>query len=129
MQRRVIEAVLANVLSAPLLALAFAHTELERWWRERPTSIAILLLVGVALSVAGAVMPRRLPLPTLGGVSQFGEVAIGAILGLLFAFVGGVVGWIAADVTLWVLLAWFFLAAFLLGSAQVVLPMYGRRDG
>ena len=110
------------------LGYAFAHSEVVYLWETEPRNVAILAIVGLLLSFAGAMSVRRLPLQRLRASSKLGQVIHGAVVGVLFGLVAGGVGWLAAGASLWAFLLWFFFGAVLVGGARGVLPRKVQRD-
>ena len=129
MRREPLVTALATTIAALPLAYAFAHSELARWWEEQPGSLAALFVIGLVVSIVGALLPSQLRLPRARPTSQIARAVGGGITGILFGIAGGAAGWIAADATLWGLLIWFFLGAFVSSGAQAVLPRRRQHDG
>jgi hypothetical protein len=81
-------------------------------------SLLTLFVLGVFLSVIGAAVVQYLRIPQFRHSSVGGEIIHGGLVGVLFGFAGGGVGWVIAETSLWALLIWFGLGAVLVCAAR-----------
>ena len=128
-RREVLLVTFASSIASIPIAYAFLHREVAEWWHAEPGNLAILFIVGLLLSFAGAVLTGHVPFSRLRPSSQLGHLIYGGIVGILFGLGAGGIGWLAAEATLWVLLLWFFFGAIVLGGARVVLSRKPQSDG
>jgi hypothetical protein len=117
-----------DVTAGVALAYVFAEDQLLVWASERPLALAVLFILGTAFAVAGAVAPKLLTIPT-PRLSWRARAATEGAFGLLIASIGATCGLLAATISLWTLLVWFFVGAIVLRVYYTVCPLGSMSNG